>query len=521
MARFDYIIKLVEAVLKLYKKYSYLLWAVLLVLSLKFGADIRKIGYNVVPDPFIILDEHTNVWHGLSIRSTGIPTAWSILDAYKVNSKKTGAGGGVEGFNINLDGRLASLQNYQNYPKPAIAEAIVDFRRFGRDIVHVPIVQPYLDHPPFGALVLSLLVPNRVETFADLNDYDLRSMSLYLGILTQLLIFVLALQVTKKPLVGIMASLVYSTVPSYILLSRYALLENVLSPLFLTNLILFIYAKGRKDNDDDKYLPVLLVAAGLVGGLMALTKLAGWILIAGSIALLYSWKFKLKQILLYIVPAVLVGGLYFAWGFLLAPKLFLDLLLFQSVGRGFIGSINLLVTAVRVGIFNFPLDGWWIGGFVALLFIPRQKEYLPVMVGAVAVLFSALGLVGANFPWYFIPLIPFMCIAIAQLLYSLATQPSFMNIMLTFFVFVSSSLYWGYGVFQKSQPLNLYRFIFLAFLAAGAFWAFSKKTAKYKKIWFSGIILMLVVLAFLNRRGLFFILDNWGKLPLIYTPGTF
>lgn len=509
-----------EAVLKLYKKYSYLFWAVLLVFSLKLGADIRKIGYNVVPDPFIILDEHTNVWHGLSIRRTGIPTAWSILDAYKINSKKTGAGGGVEGFNINLDGRLASLKNYQDYPKPAIAEVLVDFRRFGRDIVHVPLVQPYLDHPPLGALVLSLLVPARVKTFADLNDYDLRSMSLYLGILTQFLIFLLALQITKKPLVGIMAALVYATAPSYVLLSRYALLENVLSPLFLINLILFIYVKGRIEKRD-KQIPILLIVAGIVGGLMAITKLAGWILIAGCLVLLYLWKFKFKQILLYALPAVLVGGLYFIWGLALAPKLFLDLLSFQSVGRGFIGSINLLVTAIRVSIFNFPLDGWWIGGFVALLFIPRKKEYLPTTVGILTVLFSALGLVGANFPWYFIPLIPFMCIAVAYLLYSLATEPSFVNIMLTFFVFVSSSFYWGYGVFQKTQPFNLYRLTFLLFLGAGVFWTFYKKATKYKKIWFSGIILMLLVLAFLNRRGLFFILDNWGKLPLIYTPGTF
>ncbi|KKR38006.1 MAG: hypothetical protein UT72_C0025G0005 [Candidatus Woesebacteria bacterium GW2011_GWB1_40_101] len=437
--------------------------------SLKFGADIRKIGYNVVPDPFIILDEHTNVWHGLSIRSTGIPTAWSILDAYKVNSKKTGAGGSPKGFNIYLDGKLASWQNYQNYPKPVVAEVLVDFRNFGRDIIHVPLVQPFLDHPPFGALILSLLVPNRVKTFADLNDYDLRSMSLCLGILTQLLIFVLALQLSKKPLVGIMAGLIYVTVPSYVLLSRYALLENVLSPLFLVNLILFIYVKERKENKDNKYLPVLLIVAGVIGGLMALTKLSGWILIASCIILLYIWKFKIKQIFLYCFPAVLIGLLYFAWGFFLAPKLFLDLLIFH--------------------------------------------------VGGIAVLFSALGLVGANYPWYFIPLIPFMCIAIAQFLYSLATQPSFVNIMLTFFVFVSSSIYWGLGVFEKNQPYNLYRFMFLAFLAAGAFWTFSKKTAKYKKIWFAGIILMLVVLAFLNRRGIFFILDNWGKLPLIYTPG--
>jgi 4-amino-4-deoxy-L-arabinose transferase-like glycosyltransferase len=492
------------------------LWAALLIFSLKFGADIRKIGYSVIPDPYIILDEHTNVWHGLSLRATGIPTAWSILSAYLTNSRETGAGGVIEGFNINVDGKRATLTQYADYPKPVIAVLEMDF---GRGLSQTQIVQPYLDHPFFGALVLSLAVPKEVKTFAEVNNYDLRRMSLYLGILTQLLIFVLAYQITRKPWVGIMAGLIYATVPSYVLLSRYALLENVLSPLFLTNLILLIYARGKLANK--KLFFLLLILAGFVGGLMALTKLAGWVLIAGSIILLYLWKFRFKQILAYAIPAILIGGLFFAWGLTLAPKLFLDLFLFQSVGRGFIGSINILVTAMRVSIFNFPVDGWWLGGFLALVFIPRKKECLPLGVGMIAVLASALVLVGANFPWYFIPLIPLMCIAVALFFANLATAPTAAGVMLAFFVFVSSTLYWGYGVFVKDQPFNLYRFAFLLFLAAAAVWAFAKRTRKYKKVWFGGIIVLMIVLTFLQRRGIYFILANWGKLPPVYTPGTF
>lgn len=493
-------------------------WVILLFLSLLFGVSLRMPGYGVTPEPYIILDEHTNVWHGLSLRKTGIPTAWSILTVYKVDSMKMGAGGPLNGFNLSVDGKMPTLKNYSSFPKPVIGLAEFDF---GRGTNNTPLVQPYLDHPPFGAIVLSLFVSNDVKTLASVNNADLRRSAIVLAVITQILIFILAFLVTRKPLVGLIASMVYASVPSYVLMSRYALLENVISPLVLVGIIFLILARSRLESKKiDKLLTKVILLAGIVGGLAALTKLTGWIFILANIILLYLWKFKFKQILTYAIPAFFIGILYFAWGFYLSPKLFTDLLLLQS-GRDFIGSINLLVTFFRVSLFNFPLDGWWVGGFIALLMIPRKKEYLPIIVSVVATLFSALAVSGANYPWYFIPLIPFMIIAIAVFLYELAVEPTFTSILFTFFTFVSSSFYWGYGVFQKTQPFILYRLMFLLFVAMGAFWALTKKSDKYKKIWYIGIIALLIILAILNRRSMFFILENWGKLPLIYTPGTF
>lgn len=493
-------------------------WIILLLFSLKMGADLRLTGYSAIPEPYIILDEHTNVWHGVSLRKTGVPAAWSILGIYMTDLKTVGAEGRVGGFNLSVNGKKPTFENFSTFPKPVVG--VSEFN-FGRGLSHTRLVQPYLDHPPFGAYILSLFVSEKASTFGEVNDYDLRQSSLYLAILTQVLIFVLALLITRKPLIGIIASTVYATVPSYLLLSRYALLENVLSPIVLVGIILLILAKSRLGKKKlGSLLTVLLVLAGIVGGLGALTKLVGWIFILANIVLLYLWKFKLKHILTFALPAFLIGILYFVWGFYLSPKLFTDLFLLQTQ-RGFIGSLNLLTTFFKVSIFNFPLDGWWIGGFIALLLIPKKKEYLPIIVGAVAVLFSALYVVGANFPWYFIPLIPFMAIAVGVFFYNLAAKPSLGPILFLLFTFVSSSFYWGYGVFQKTQPFNLYRLIFLLFTGMGIFWEVSKKNSKYKKIWYWGVIILLLVLAFLNRRSMFFILGNWGKFPLIYTPGTF
>lgn len=479
------------------------LWLFALIITLIVGTKLRLVGYGVIPDPYVILDEHTNVWHGLSLRATGVPAAWSILEVYRKDSKELGAGGYTEELNISVDGEKPTFNNFRNFPNPSVAVSEFDF---GRGLSQTQLVQPYLDHPLFGALVLSTLVSRNVKGFADLNSYSMRHSSQALAILTQILIFVLAWQLTKKPIIGIFASLVYATAPSFNLLSRYALLENVMSPLILLMIITLIYSRSKDNNK------LLLTLAGVLGGLIALTKLSGWVFILGTIVLLFLWKEKIKNIFYYALPAFVIGSLYFFWGLYLSPKLFIDLLILQG-GREFIGAINLIVTTFRVSIFNFPVDGWWIGGFVSLLFIPKKKEYLPVVVMTVAGLFSALAVSGANYPWYFITLIPFMAIATAIFLYKLATDPTVTDILITFLIFASSSLYWGFGVYQSSQPFMIYRILFLASIMA--------TFLRIDKWWRVVTFVLIFVLFALNFRSLLFILGHWGKLPLIYTPGTF
>lgn len=493
-------------------------WLVLLFISLSVGNSLRTAGYNKTPETYIILDEHTNVWHGLSLRRTGIPTAWSILGFYIDQSKITGAGGNIDGLNLSVDGVKPLLPNYSSFPKPVINVTEFDF---GRGLSHTRLVQPYLDHPPFGAYVLALFVPENVKTFKDVTDYDLRQSSLYLGIITQLLIFILAFQITKKPFVGLVASTIYGSVPSFVLLSRYALLENVLTPLILASTVLIIFAKEKLERNKSQNIVLsLLLVAGLFAGLGALTKLVGWVFILSGVVILYIFKFRLKQILFYLIPAVAVGSLYLIWGLYLSPKLFIDLFITQSQ-RDFIGSINLLVTLFGVNIYRFPVDGWWVGGFLSLLFVPKLKKYMPIGVSVVSILVSALLIVGSNYPWYFIPLVPFMSIASAVLFDKFMTRPSLKSTLLIFFTFVSSSFYWGYGVYQSIQPFNIYRLLFILFVLTGVLSFAIKKNKKYIFLWHIFVGVLLIGLFLLNRRSVFYILENWGKLPLIYTPGTF
>ena len=493
----------------------FILIFILLFVVLKHSFYLRSIGYDQIPETYVILDERTWVWQGLSIRSSGIPAGWSQLQAYK-----RGYGGAVDGLNVSVDERRPTLQNFANFPKPALAVLEFDY---GKGTRHTPIVQPLIEQPPLGGIILSGLVSDKVKTFTDLTPFEFRKTSLWLGVITGILIFILGWQLSNNPFIGLLATAIYGSVPIFILLSRYALLENVLTPFMLLTINFLVFSQ-RLGIDSRR----ILVLAGIVSGLTALTKITGWFALPLGITLLLYWRIRIKQILFFIIPSVIVGSLYFAWALYLDPKLFFEVVVYQGIERGFIGSINFLVTTTRIGILNFPLDGWWMGGFLSLILISFKKEYAPILLSAAVVLIAALLLGGANFPWYFIPLIPFMCLAIAQFFFEVATNPKFISILIFFLVFVSSTFYWGYGVFQASlqstnyqQPYGVYRVLLIFFVAIGLILSFKVRFKKLNYLWFIFMIVLVLILIRFNERSLYFILSNWGKLPSLYTPGTF
>lgn len=503
-------------------------WIIVLVilsLIIKHSFYLRSIGYDHIPETFVILDERTNVWHGLSLRKSGIPAAWSNLESYK-----KGTGGDISGLNLSVNQNNPNFASFRDFPKPVFVLSPIYFG-VERGLKHIEFVQPYLDHPPFGALVLSVFVSSKIETFSDLTPFDFRKGSLWLGIATGILIFILGWQVFNNPFIGLLATAIYGSIPTFILLSRYALLENVLNPFMLLSINLLVFAQ-KLTNSQRKIRPLnlktLLFLAGVAAGLTALIKITGWfVLIIGFVLLLY-WKVNLKTSLFFIIPAVLVGLFYFVWGLYLAQGLFLDVFRYQSIERGFIGSINFLVTATRVGILNFPLDGWWVGGFLSLILLPFKKQYSSILFSALIVLLIALFFGGANYPWYFIPMIPFICLATAQFFWQVATNPKFITILIFFLIFVSSTFYWGYGVFQASleatnyqQPYFLYRILLIFFILSGIIFSIQYKFKKLKYLWFIFMILTTLILIRLNERSLYFILSNWGKFPSLYIPGTF
>lgn len=501
------------------KRIIFLFYLLILIFFLKLSHRLRSIGYFVVPEPFLIMDEHTNVWHGLSLRKTGVPVAWSQLPAYKTNKVE----GDLDGFGISISGRLLNLDILRNLHRPVVAVGEMDV---GKGVEHITFVAPYIDHPPLGALVLSLGVSPKTPSLKDLSDYDMRKVSVYLGTLTGVLIFLAGWQLSKRPIVGIISSIIYGTVPSYLFLSRYAQLENVLSPLFLIvfNLILFSKKIGHKNR---RLANLLILVAGFFSGLCILTKITGIFSLIFGVLMLILWKKDQIKIALFSLPALFIGSFYFLWCLYLNPDLFKNVFIFQGFVRSFVGSLNLLTVISRIGIESFPFDGWWMSGFLVLLLLSRTRKNKPLIIASLSIVVCNLFLGAANYPWYYIPLIPFLSISMAIFLKSVIDKPDFFKIFFVFFTFFSSSFYWGYGVyfatseaFGFQQPFGAYRIALLITLILGLYWQFFSRIRKPGAVWAVFVFLVFLGIVWLNIKSVYFLSTNWGygHYPPLYTP---
>lgn len=505
------------------KKISLIFSLLGLVILLIYSHNIRCISYDSVPEPFSVLDERTNVAHGISLRRSGVPAAWSDLRSYwdfSLNKKPQKSYGlDLNGFNIYLDGKKPTLFPLSEFPPVTIYTKELNL---GLGPMHTSIMQPYLDHPPLGGLILSSLVPDSAKSFEKLSPFDFRKTSVYLALISTVLIFLLAAQISKSWIPGLISAGVYASVPTFLLTSRMAFLENALIPFELLVLNLLIYSERLIKRP--RFYNGLLLITGILAGLATLTKTVGFALVILVIIVLFLRKSHLKQYLFFIIPALVVSSLYILWGLMLSPQLFMQLLNEQSTRRVFVGSLNFLTSFVKFGMPSFPLDGWWVGGFITLIFMPFVKETRIFLIGFAIMLFLILFTGASSFPWYVLPLVPYLAISTGYFLWNIAIQPKTLNIILLFLIFFSSSYYWGIGAkfgapnFTNYElQFSLYKIFLTAFFAASLFIPhLLEKNKKVRILWFVGILVLIIFLFRLNFASALFIMHNWGDLPKFY-----
>ena len=475
----------------------------LLVIFFSFKTyPLKTLGYKSIPNKGEILDEYDFGWIGKSFLETGVPTAWSDLGVYSKENPEKNIISKMEGFSILANGRKPSFKSFSSFPKPMVKVETLDYGKGDR---HIRFVQPFLDHPPLAGVIYSLGLNKDVVNFNQLELEQIRQPSIYLAIIAGVLLFFLGTQL-YGPLVGLIAFLFYSTVPSFVFASRLALAENVLLVFFLSSVNLLIL--GKKLSKD-----WLLIFSGILAGLGSLTKLSGWAIILVGLFLLIFYKSSRKRIISFLLPAVLIGSLYFFYSFYLAGPFFIELILDHS-SRLFLGALSFFQQISRVSLSNFPLDGWWIGGFFILAYLAAFKGNREVAIMSGTYLLSILFLGGGNHTWYYFPLMPFLALSVAVLVKRLATKYSLTDLVLFLIFPVSSSFYWGFTVFNSSLGLQwFYRLmiIFFGFLAI-CFLTKIKQKFLFKFGWILLLILLVHRLYLWNFRSILYLIDNWGKL---------
>lgn len=362
---------------------------------------LRLHNYNILPFHNATADEFAFAWCGWSLLHGQKPVGWSWFPVYQ-----------------------SQLIEWRGNP--------------------YPIVSPWFDHPPlFGLIVGLACIIGGAPTMFDCTLECIRLPSIIFGTLSTILVYLVGSRFYKKS-IGIIAAVLYATIPVIVITNRLAVAENMLTFL----LLLAIYSTLRYiEGNGTKYLSIVLICAPMA----ILTKLTGVsvTIIASSILIAHKYRKESGYVILSGIIAILG---YLIYGLLLDWHLFIAVQ--KAQGRRFSLSYKFFFDILTVGSsINYTwIDGWIIWSWIALLYASTKDNKQILSIGAGVYLLTIILSSGFFvYYWYILPLFPFFCLACGKYVNDLIERP---NLIFFFIFFVST--WWPFLGFYSDE---LYQFI--------------------------------------------------------------
>lgn len=485
------------------KQFSFIL---VVILSFIFFY-LKWIGYSSIPDNNIF-DEKDYALSGYSFRKTLIPVGWSNMKIYSDISQTKDRGDqnvinfATNGVNLSINGVDPKISNkdYFKYPLAWTTELDV-----GKGKEHISLVQPFLDHPFLGGLIYSLKT-NNISSFSQINPSDYRYIAIIISVITGFLIYFVGSQLFNR-WIGLISFIVYSTAPIFVLTSRYALLENILIPIFLIVVLLNSFFLKKNKN-------IYLISIGILCGLSFLVKESGVFILLYTLLINLKNKTSKKEYLKIIIPFFLIVGFYYLYSIYLSPEITFKLLFAQSQ-RSFYGPLSLISTIFQPGFNNFPIDGYWIFGFISLfvILIKKDSKFDFIKFGFIsyAVVYLLQG--SLNYPWYSLPFVPILAISSGIFIYESIVKHNIYQKIIFLLIPISSSFFWGFLIRHPENIINFYRIFALYVLIILLF--------KNKKITALLLALTFIISIRFNYQSVQYMVANWQHIPSQYQIKTY
>ena len=390
-----------------------------------FGVLLRLVNYDAIPAQSETADEFLYPWAGMSLITTGVPSSWSWFTSYP-------------------EGKV-----YNKWGGP--------FR----------IVSPWLEKPPLYSLLSgSWMLAFGAHDFFDVRLSVLRLLPITLSFVTIVLVGTLAAKVLT-PATGLLAALLYTTIPTIAVSNRLSLTENLLTPLILLTLLAL--------ESKHKFAAAFVLISGVI--LTVLTKQIGIsLLITVSILLLAQRAWKMLGL---VVLAGLAGfGIYYGMGIYYGWEQFMRV---QNEFQQAFTSAGL--PELMASLFSFPtvgrkdhllFDGSMLLGYLILFAAPlwtaveihtasligaaRSKTFALFLFPFVFLICLSLVASGAGFSfygWHVVPLFPFITIFLAQTLlnYWRGKLSPFTSLIIFLFL-ASSTLRFGLTIFDQNHQIS-------------------------------------------------------------------
>lgn len=342
---------------------------VLVAFILFVGLILRLHNYTIYPQRGASSDEYTYTFLGLSLLTKHIPISWSYFSPYKHK------------YNLTINK------------------------------LYFPIVYPYFDHPPLtGFLTGGLSILLGQDTFEEIDLKTIRLVPIFLSMISSVFVFLLGLRLYGYK-TAVWALLIYATTTIFVMNGRVVFAENLLTPLFLGALYLFVLWHNKLT---DKKSLIL----GVLAGLSFWTKEVGVIVFITLMFLLITQRAKIKYTLVVMLIffsfllAYLGYGAYYDW------EVFTGAITVQATR--IVGPQTLqLLTSTPIIVNKVYYDGWYFLGMFAFFFsffaYQKQKMLLVPAAAYFMLLIFSLTREG-EMGWYMIPMFPFMALFTAHFL---------------------------------------------------------------------------------------------------------
>lgn len=365
---------------------------IVFLLVFSFTFILRAHNFDRVP-PMGHLEELLYGWSGIYLVEEGVPVSWSTLD----------------------------------YPKRAEVSKGLKSYQGGEPIVSVALQKPWLDEPP----LFSLLVGWFAHLYgADRNDVlptsYIRTPVIFISSLTSVMIFMVA-KIVSGYWTGILAMLLYGTIPIMVFSSRFAVPENLIA-LFLMIMVYLLL----KFEEKPKFLYLLPIP--LLAGLGGLAKPTGYFLL--PLALFFAFRKGMLKSCFYLILATIPFIAAFIWyGLYFDAEIFWQLVSIQGFRPVGFSSLGWFFTSPAYDI-NMLTDSWYIFALLSaayFIFAPGAglKKFISLFFVYWVIIVMLSGGEGDLLPWYRFPAFPLLAILGAWGLQFLVKRADFFTTFLT------------------------------------------------------------------------------------------
>lgn len=333
------------------------------------------------------LEEMLYAWSGIYLIETGTPVSWSTLD----------------------------------YPKRAqVFRGVINYKG-GKPSAGVSLYKPWLDEPPLFSLL--------VGWFAHIYHADrtqiiptayIRTPMIFIGFLTSIFVFLIARFISGF-WSGILAMFLYSTTPIFVLGSRIAVPENLISLLYILTIYLILYYLKNKQFK-------LMILITLVVGIAGLSKPTGFLI--APIAIYFAlFKKDYKAALFTLFGTFFFVIVYILYGLHYDAEIFWRITRIQSFRPVGFSSLAWFLISPAYD-WRMLIDSWYVFFMAsAIFFIFSKMEGLRRIIifsfvyWIIVVMIS--GGEGDLLAWYRYPAFPLLAIMGSWGIFYLIKNPNF------------------------------------------------------------------------------------------------